>query len=117
MYINKLDDIANEYNNAYHTTIKMKPTNVKPSRYTDIGVEDNDKYPKFKVGDHVRISKYRNIFAKYYTPNWSEGVFVTKKVKNTASWSYLIGDLYSEEIVEMFCGKKTAKDTSKQLKR
>ena len=63
MYIDKLDDIVNEYNNTYHTTIKMKPIDVKDNTYIDTDKEINYKYPKFKVGDRVRISKYKNIFA------------------------------------------------------
>ena len=69
-----------EYNNTYHTTIKRKPTDVKDNTYINIDKEINDKGPKFKVGDHLRISKYKSIFAKGYTPNWSEEVFVIKKV-------------------------------------
>ena len=69
VYIDKLDDIVHEYNNAYHRTIKMKPIEVKDNTYIDSIKEVNDKDPKFKVGDHVRISKYKNIFAKGYTPN------------------------------------------------
>ena len=83
VYIDKLDDIVNEHNNAYYTTIKMKPIDVKDNTYINTNKETNDKDPKFKVGDRVRISKYKNIFAKGYTPNWSEKVFVIKKVKNT----------------------------------
>ena len=64
MYINRLDDIVNEHNNAYHRTIKMKPVDVKVNTYIDFKKEVNDKNPKFKVGDHVRILKYKNIFAK-----------------------------------------------------
>ena len=78
VYINKLDDTVNEYSNTYHRTIKMKPVDVKDNTYIDFKKEVNDKDPKFKVGDHVRISKYRNIFAKGYIPNWSEEVFVIK---------------------------------------
>ena len=84
-YIDKLDDIVNKYNNTYHKKIKMKPADVKPSTYIDSSIETNDKDPKFKIGDTVRISKYKNIFAKGYVPNWSEEVFVIKKVKNTVS--------------------------------
>ena len=72
VYIDKLDDIVKGYNNTYHTTIKMKPVYVKDNTYIDFKKEINNKNPKFKVGDHVRISKYKNIFAKGYTPNWSE---------------------------------------------
>ena len=71
VYIDKLDDIVNEYNNTYHRTIKMKPVDVKGNTYIDFKKEVNDKDPKFKIGDHVRISKYKNIFAKGDTPNWS----------------------------------------------
>ena len=83
VYIDKLDDIVDEYNNTYHTTIKMKPIDVKDNTYINADKEINNKDPKFKVGDHVRISKYKNIFAKGYMPNWSEEVFVMllKKLK------------------------------------
>ena len=79
VYINKLGDIVNEYNNTYHRTIKMKPVDVQDNIYIHSIKEVNDKDPKFKVGDHVRISKYKNIFAKKYTPNWYKQVFVIKK--------------------------------------
>ena len=99
VYIDKLDDIVNKYNNAYHTTIKMKPIDVKDNTYINTDKETNDKDPKFKIGDHVRISKYKNIFAKGHTPNWSEEVFVIKKIKNTVPWTYVINDLNGEEIM------------------
>ena len=88
-----------KYNNAYHNTIKMKPVDVKSSTYIDSSKEINDKDPKFKIGDIVRISKYKNIFAKGYVPNWSEEVFVIKKVKNTVLWTYVISDLKGEELL------------------
>ena len=84
VYINKLDDMVNEYNNRYHRTIKMKQVDVKDDTYIDSidsNKEVNDEDPKFKIADHVRISKYKNIFAKGYTSNWSEEVFVIKKLK------------------------------------
>ena len=87
MYIDKLDDIVAEYNKTYHRNFKMKPVDVKDNTYIDFKKEVNDKDPKFKVGDHVRISKYKNVFAKGYTPNWSKDVFVIKKVKNTVPWT------------------------------
>ena len=103
VYTDKLDDIVNKCNNAYHNTIKMKPVDVKSNTYIDSSKEINEKdHPKFKIGDNVRISKYKNIFAKGYTPNWSEEVFVIKKIKNTALWTYLIIDLDGEEIVGTF---------------
>ena len=84
VYIDKLDGIVDDDdNNTCHRTIKMKPVDVKNSTYLDFKKEVNDKDPKFKVVDHVRISKYKNIFANGYTPNWSEEGFVIKKVKNT----------------------------------
>ena len=82
VYFDKLDDIVDEYNNTYHTTIKMKPTDVKDNTYINTSKKNENKDPKFEVGDHVRISKYKNIFGKGYMPNWSEEVFVIKKVKN-----------------------------------
>ena len=72
--IDKLDDIVDEYNNTHHRTIKMKPIDAKDNTYINIGKEVNDKDPKFKVGDHVRLSKYKNIFAKSHTPKWSEEI-------------------------------------------
>ena len=83
LYIDKLDYIVKEYNNKYHTSIKMKAIDVKDNTYVDFKKEVGNKDPKFKVGDHVRISKYKNIFVKGYTPNWSEKRFVIKKVRNT----------------------------------
>ena len=71
----------------------MKLVDVKGNTYIDCKKEVNVRYPKFKVGDHVRISKYKNIFAKGYTPNWFEEVFVISKVKSTVSWAYAINDL------------------------
>ena len=77
----------------------MKPIDVKGNTYIDFGKVVNDNYPKFKVGDRVRISKF---FAKGYTPNWSEEIFVIKKIKNTVPWSYVINDLNGEEIIRTF---------------
>ena len=85
VYIDKLDDIVKEYNNKYHKSIKMKPVDVKNNKYIDFKKEINNKDPKFIVDDHVRISIYKNIFAKGYMPNWSEEIFVIKKIENTVS--------------------------------
>ena len=109
VYTNKLDNIVDEYNNTDHTTIKIKPIDVKNNTYINTDKETNDKDPKFKVGNRVRISKYKNIFAKSYTPNWSEEVFVIKKVKNTVLWTYVINDLNGEEIMGTFCEKELQK--------
>ena len=109
VYIDKLDDIVNEYNNTYHRTIKMKPTEVKDNTYIDSIKEVNDKDPKFRVGEHARTSKPKHIFAKGYTPNWSEEVFMIKKVKNTVPWTYVINDLNGEEIIGTFYEKELQK--------
>ena len=116
VYIDKLDDIVDEYNNTYHRTIKMKPVDVKDNAYIDFKKELNDKDPKFKVGDCVRISKYKNIFAKGYTPNWPEEVFSIKKVKNTVPWKYGINDLKGEEIIGIFYERELQK-TNQQKRR
>ena len=98
MYIDKLVDIVNKYDNAYHRTTKIKPVDVKPSTYLDSSKEISYKDSKFKIGDIVRISKYKNIFTKGYIPNWSEEIFVIKK-KNIVPWTCLISDLKGEKIV------------------
>ena len=77
--------------------------------------EVNDKDPKFKVGNHVRISKHKNIFAKGYTPNWTEDVFVIKKVKNTVPWTYIINDPNGDEIIECFMKKNYKSLINKNL--
>ena len=114
--IDKLDNIVDEYNNTYHRTIKMKPIDVKDNTYIDFEKKVNDKDPKFKIGDHVRFSKYKNIFAKGYTPNWSEEVFVIKKVKNTVPWTYVINDLNGEEIIGTFYEKELQKTNQKEFR-
>ena len=116
VHIDKLDDIVDKYNNTYHTTIKMKPINVKDNTYINTAKEINNKDPKFKVGDRVRISKYKNIFAKGYTPNWTEEVFVIKKVKNTVPWTYVINDLNGEEIARTFYEKELQKTNQEEFR-
>ena len=102
VHIDKLDDIVRKYNNTYRTSIKMKPIDVKDNTYIDFKKEVNDKDPKFKIGDHVRISKYKNIFAKGYMPNWSREIFISSKIKNTVLWTYVLNDLNGEEIIGTF---------------
>ena len=116
VYINKLDDIVGQYNNTYHRTIKIKLVDVKDNSYIDFKKEVNDKDHKFKVGDHVRISKYKNIFAKGYTPNWSEEVFVISNIKNTVPWTYVINDLNGEEIIGTFYEKELQKTNQKEFR-
>ena len=111
-----LDGILNKYNNTLHRTINMKPIDVKDNTYIDSKKEVNDKDPKFKVGDHVRISKYKNIFARGYTPNWSEEVFIISKIKNTVPWTYVINDLNGEEITGTFYAKELQKTNQKEFR-
>ena len=90
IYSDVLDDIVNKYNNIVYRTIKTRPTDVTSDFYAEYNEYFNEKDPKFKVGNHVEISKYKNIFAKGYTQNWSEEVF--SKTKNTFPWTYVISD-------------------------
>ena len=94
----------------------MKPVDVKDNTYINFEKEVNNKDSKFKVGDHIRISKQKNVFAKGYTPNWSEEVFIIKKVKNTVSWTYIINDLNGEEITESFYEKELQKTNQKEFR-
>ena len=116
LYIDKLDDTVNKYNNTCHRAIKMKPVDVKPSTYIDFSREINDEDPKFKIGELVRISKYKNIFVKGYVPNCSEEVFVIKRAKNFVPWTYVISDLNGEEIVGTVCEKELEKTNQKEFK-
>ena len=116
MHVDKLDDIVGEYNNTYHRTIKMEPVDVKGNTYIDFKKEVNDKDPKFKVGDQVRISEYINSFTKGYTPNWSEEVFVVSNIKNTVPWTYVINDLNGEEIIGTFYGKELQKTNQQEFR-
>ena len=103
VYIDKLDDIVNKCNNTYHSTIKMKPNaDIKSNTYIDSSNKVINKDPKFKISDAVRISKYKNVFQKGYTPNQSEEVLVIKKIKKTVPWTYAINDFKGEEIAGTF---------------
>ena len=101
--------LLKKYSHTVHRTIKMKPVDVTYDSYAEYNVDSNEKDPKFKIGDHVRISKYKNILAKGYTPNWSEEVFVISKIKNTVPCTYVISDLKGEEIVGTFYEKELQK--------
>ena len=116
VYIDKLNDIVNKYNNTDHKTIKMKTTDVKWSTHIESNKDINNKDLKFKVGVIVRIWKYKYIFAKGYVPNWSEEVFVIEKVKSTVPWIYVISDLEGEEIVGTFFEKELQKVTQKEFR-
>ena len=115
-YAYVLNDIVNKYNNTAHRTIKMKPTDVKPDSYAEYNEDSNKRNPIFKVGDHVRISKYKIIFAKGYAPNWSEEVFVVNKIKNTVPWTYVINDFNGEEINGSFYEKELLKTNQEQFR-
>ena len=115
VYIGKLDDIVNEHNSTYHRTIKMKPVDVKDNTYIKFKRKVNDKDPKFKFGNHVRTSKYKNIFTKGYTPNWLEEVSVIKKVRNIVPWTYIISDLNGEEIIGTFYEKELQKTNQQEF--
>ena len=106
VYYDALDDIVNKYNNTVHRTIKMKPIDVTNDSFAEYNEESNKKDPKFKIGDHVRISKYKNIFAKGYTPNWSEEVFIVSKINNTVPWTYVISDMNGKDITGSFYEKE-----------
>ena len=115
VYLNVLDDIVNKYKNADHKTIKIKPIDVTSDSYAKY---DKDSYVtklKLKFGDNVRISKYRNIFAKGYTENWSEEVFVVSKIKSAVPWAYVIGDLNGEPIAGSFMKENCQKVVKKNF--
>ena len=115
-YFDVLDNIVDKYNNTYHYTIKMKPIDVKNNNFTKYNEESNEKDLKFKIDNHVRISKYKNIFSKGYSPNWSEEIFVVKNIKNTVPWTYEISDLNGEEIVGSFYEKELQKTNQKEFR-
>ena len=112
-YFDVLHDIVNKYNNAVPRTIKKKLINFTSDPYAEYNEESNEKDPKFKLVDRVRISKCKKIFAKVYTQNWSEEVFIVSKIKDTVPWTYVISDLNGEPILEVFI-KKNCKKTSQE---
>ena len=116
IYFDVLDDIVNKYNNTVHRSIKMKPIDVTSDSYAEYNEDSNEKDPKFKVGDRVRISKYKNIFAKGYSQNWSEEVFIISKIKNTVSWTYVISDLNGEPIAGSFYEKILQKTSQEKFR-
>ena len=113
VYIDALNDIVNKHNNTVHKTIKMKPIDVTGDSYVEYNEDSNTKGPKFKFGDHARISRYKNIFPKGYVPNWSGEVFIVNEIKNTVPWTYAIGDLNGEQIIGTFYEKELQKTNQK----
>ena len=116
VHFNVLDDVVNKYNYTVHRTIKMKTIDVTSDSYAEYNEDSNEKNPKFKVGDRVRISKYKNIFAKGYSQNWSEEVFIISKIKNTVSWTYVISDLNGEPIAGSFYEKILQKTSQEKFR-
>ena len=94
----------------------MKPIDVTDVSYAEYIEDFNEKDPKFKVGDHFRISKYKNIFAKGYTPNWSEDVFVVSGIKNAVPWTYVVSDLNGEEITGNIYKKELRKTSQEKFR-
>ena len=115
VYFDVLDDIVDKYNNTYHNTIKMKSIDLKSNSYAEYNVDSNAKDSRFKIGNHVRISKYKNIFAKGYVPNWSAEVFVIKKIENTVPWTHVINDLNGEENFGNFHEKELQKTNQEEF--
>ena len=116
VYVDVFDDIVNKYNSTVHRSIKMKPIDVIDDSFVEYIEESNKKDPKFKVGDHAKISKYKNIFAKGYSPNWSEEVFVIIKNKNTVPWTYVINDSNGEEIIGKFYEEESQTTNQKEFR-
>ena len=116
VYFDVLNDIVNKYNSTIHKTIKMKPIDFTNDSYAEHSEDFNNKGPKFKVNDHVRISKYNNIFAKGYVPNWSEEVFIFNEIKNTVPWTYAISDLNGKLIIGTFYEKELQKTNQKEFR-
>ena len=108
VYYDVLDDVVNKYNNTKHNTIKMKPIEVGDNKRVYID-EHNEKDSRFKVGDRVRISKFKNIFAKGYTPNWSREIFIVNKINDTVPYTYNLKYLNDEEIVGSFYDRELQK--------
>ena len=104
----KHDVVVNKYNNTKHSTIKMKPIDVKNNKRVYIG-EHNEKDSRFKLGDSVRISKFKNVFAKGYTPNWSKEIFIVDKINDTVPYTYNIKDLNDEETTGTFYDRELQK--------
>ena len=108
VYYDVLDDLVNEYNNTKHNTIKMKPVDVKNNKRVYID-EHNEKSARYNVGDRVRISKFKNIFAKGYTPNCSREIFIVDKINDTVPNTYNLKDLNGEEIIGSFYDRELQK--------
>ena len=116
VYFDVLEDIVDKYNNTVHRTIKLKPIDITFNSYVEYNKDSNEKDPKFEVGDHVRTSKYKNIFAKGYTQNWSKEVFVVSRIKDKVPWTYVISDVNGEKIAGSFYEKEFPKTNKKEFR-
>ena len=105
IYYDVLDDGVNEYNNTKYNTIKKKPIDVGDNKRVYID-EHNEKDSRFKVGDRVRVSKFKNIFAKGYNFDWSKEIFIVDKINDTVPYTYILKDLNDEEIIGSFYDKE-----------
>ena len=108
--------MVNKYNNTNHSAIEKKPVDVQNNIYIDFKNDVNNVDPKFKVGDHVKISKHKNIFAKDYMPKWSEKVFVVNEVRNNVPWTYIINDLNGEKVIGTFYEKELQKTNQQEFR-
>ena len=115
IYFDVLDDIVDKYNNTVHRTIKMKPIEVTNDYYAKYNDPSNKKTPNFKVGDNVRISKYKSVFTKGCTHNWSDEVFVLYNIKNAVPWTSVISDLNGEEITGNVYEKELQETNQKEF--
>ena len=115
IYFDVLDDIVNKYNNTAHRTIKMKSIDDTSYSYAECNGDFNKKDPKIKVGDQVRISRYKNILAKGYAPNWSEQVFVVSGIKITVRGLMLLVNWMGKKLMEVFMKKNYKKLVKKNL--
>ena len=105
-----MDDIVSEYNNTKHSTIKMKPKDVKnDNKRVYIDEHNKKKYARYNVGDRVRISKFKNIFAKGYTTNWSREIFTVNEINDTVLYIYNLKDLNDKEIIGSFYDRELQK--------
>ena len=109
VYCDVLDYLVNKYNNTKHSTIKMKPIDVKDNNKRVYIDEHNEKDSRLKVGDRVRICKFKNIFAKGHTPNWSTEIFIVDKINNTVPYTYDLKYLNDEEVIGSFFDRELQK--------
>ena len=109
VYYDVLNDVVNKYNNTKHSTIKMKPIDIGDNNIRVYIDEHNEKDSRYKVSDRVRIYKFKNIFAKGYTPNWSKEIFIADKINDTVPYTFNVKDLNNAEIIGSFYDRELQK--------